>query len=355
MIGQYLKQKNRGQDGFGLFDYEYKNMVHETQEHNILKWLKRYPSKNLLFHHRLPTSTANVKNACHPFSTKDYFKTNYILVHNGIITNDLELKADHETLGIKYQSVQPDGSFNDSEALLWDVALYLEGQQDGLKAEGMVAFICTAIGKGNKHDRLWFGRNSNPLNMLLDAEGLMLSSEGKGDPIDEHTLYSFDYKTRKLTTKPLDIDRWVSNHNNANPNFDWEKWWAEQDAKEAPQKAIDKKIKHFDYDHEASSKNGVNLIRWTKLTDYSKQLEERAVFNRLMDMCEYKAFDALMQLEYEYDCVALHYDDQKAAGKPLESIEYTLNMYVAVSYELEMLLANGSEEYEQQLIEGQVV
>src|SRR4051812_11361997 len=77
---QFEAQKHRGVEGFGVFDYQEKNLIRSTTERGIKKWLKRYPSSNILFHHRLPTSTDNVKNACHPFSTKDVFRTNYVLV-----------------------------------------------------------------------------------------------------------------------------------------------------------------------------------------------------------------------------------------------------------------------------------
>ena len=67
------KQRHRGTQGFGLFDGQEMNMVHETKEDSILKWLVKYDSNQLLFHHRNPTSTINVKRAAHPFSTKKYF------------------------------------------------------------------------------------------------------------------------------------------------------------------------------------------------------------------------------------------------------------------------------------------
>ena len=201
----FENQRGRGTDGFGLFDHEFGNLVRSTGEKRIRKWLDRYPSRSILFHHRLPTSTDNVHNACHPFSTGQHFKTNYVMVHNGSIHNDYELHEAHAKLDIKYYSEQPDGGFNDSEALLWDVALYLEGKQTELKVKGNVAFVCLAVGKGNKHDRLYFARNTNPLNMLLNENLLMLSSEGEGEPIDPYTLYEYDYVNGKLKTKELAI------------------------------------------------------------------------------------------------------------------------------------------------------
>lgn len=220
-----------------MFDKPFKNLVRTPKERKIKSWLRNHPSGELLFHHRFPTSTANVYNACHPFTTRKFFKTDdgkgtqYILVHNGWITNDDELKKEHEKLGIAYQSVQPNGDFNDSEALLWDVALYLEGKQDQLNARGHIAFICMALNA--KGDKLYFGRNLNPLNMQLTEEGVFLSSEGEGEPIEADQLYEFNYKTKKVTHKPLDIPAYVSYVNSSvcgyNPEFDWRSWDGEDD------------------------------------------------------------------------------------------------------------------------------
>jgi len=207
IMNQYENQKNRGQEGFGLYDVDRNHLVRSTTEKGVMKYLKKHLSKQILFHHRLPTSTKNVKNACHPFSTGSYFPTNYVLVHNGWISNAWDLKRKHEELGITYHSVQEDGKFNDSEALLWDVALFLEGKQESLQARGPIAFICIATpSDGRKSKKLYFGRNTNPLNMLMNEDNfLFLSSEGEGEAIDSHMLYSYNYRSRKLDKVPLTI------------------------------------------------------------------------------------------------------------------------------------------------------
>lgn len=202
IIDQFMSQRSRGTQGFGLFDAEYGNMVKNPEEGGIISWLKKYPSKEILFHHRWPTSTDNVKNACHPFSTKDFFKTCYILVHNGWLTNADELKIEHEKLGIKYSSEQPDGKFNDSEALLWEFALYMEGKKDKIDTTGPVAFICIALDeKGG--DKLHYGRNTNPLHMYKNNKKILLSSEGKGSMIPADKLHTYDYKSGLIVTKKL--------------------------------------------------------------------------------------------------------------------------------------------------------
>jgi hypothetical protein len=162
----------------------------------------------ILFHHRYPTSTANTKNTAHPFTTKDYFgDRHYILVHNGHISNAYSLKGQHEKLGISYQSASQSGGltkFNDSEALLWDLALTLEGKQPAVTAYGGMAFICIRLKQG-KLDKLYFGRNTNPLNFYREAGGIMLSSEGEGQAVEPHRLYTWHYGSKRLTTKSLTL------------------------------------------------------------------------------------------------------------------------------------------------------
>lgn len=179
-----------------------------------MKWLKKYPSNSIIFHHRFPTSTENVRNACHPFSTRDKFKTNYVLVHNGHISNAHQLMEKHKQMGIEYYSVQPDGRFNDSEALLWDFALFKEGKQEKLEARGGIAFICLALhGDKRKHDRLYFGRNNNPLNVYHDPEvGITIASEGHGELIEADKLYEFNTVNGKLTSSELEIPSYYVNY-----------------------------------------------------------------------------------------------------------------------------------------------
>lgn len=165
---------------------------------------KKNQTDLLLFHHRYPTSTENVKRAAHPFNTGQYFgKTKYVLVHNGVISNPKDTRAKHEALKkpIEYQSVLENGKFNDSEALLWDLALTLEGKQKELTVYGGIAFICIKM-VDNKPVKLYFGKNTGrPLKMLRDDKTMMISSEGEGEEIKPATLYTYDYKKRRLTDR----------------------------------------------------------------------------------------------------------------------------------------------------------
>lgn len=204
---QFCEQRHRGTEGFGVFDRTKTRLVRATKEKKMLGWLKNHESTSLMFHHRFPTSTRNRKSACHPFSTQNHFDSNYVLIHNGHVSNSRSLRLAHEKLGIEYHSWdQTEGKFNDSEALLWDVALYLEGKQDKLEAYGGIAFVCLEIPKDKrKPTKLHFARNTNPLNLLIEEQTIMLSSEGDGASAKPNTLYSLNYKTLKLEEKELKV------------------------------------------------------------------------------------------------------------------------------------------------------
>ncbi len=205
ILNLYDKQSHRGQEGFGYYDGEHDHLVHAAQEARIINQLCKTESSMILFHHRRPTSTINVKRAAHPFTTKTYFgDTEYILIHNGHISNSRALKLEHEELGIKYHSELQDGTFNDSESLLWDLSLTLEGKQDKLKAYGGIAFICLKR-EGDTLTKLFFGRNTNPLMMYRDKNGLALASETLDESIDSQTLYTFNIGLKRLTSKLFSI------------------------------------------------------------------------------------------------------------------------------------------------------
>lgn len=205
VLKRYKAQRSRGIDGFGFYLPQEDKLTHNTREGRILSLLRRSKATEILFHHRYPTSTANVRNACHPFSTKDYFENNYVLVHNGIVWNDDELYEQHKRFGIEYISDQ-DGRFNDSEALAYDVAMYLEGWQDKLMSEGSIAFIVTKKDKNGQPEAVYFGRNyGSPLKMKITDKSITISSEGIGEDVEPHRMHRYDYATGKITSEALQI------------------------------------------------------------------------------------------------------------------------------------------------------
>jgi ribosomal protein S15P/S13E len=205
---QFDKQRARGTKGFGLFDGQTGNLMRHPEEKGIKELVDKYQTNLMMFHHRYPTSTVNTKKACHPFSTGKYFddgKICYVLIHNGWINNDKSLKEKHEELGINYQSVLKDNTFNDSEALLWEVALYLEGNKESIDAQGAIAFICLKLVEGEPAVT-YFGRNSSsPLEMNLTGGQLFLSSSGKGGSIPVDTLHTFDNATKQLSVTDCEL------------------------------------------------------------------------------------------------------------------------------------------------------
>lgn len=208
IMQQFDKQRSRGVQGFGLFDGQFKNIVKSATEDKILEWLVKHDSNLIMFHHRFPTSTINVKRAAHPMATKFYFgNTQYVMIHNGVIRNADKLFEKHAELGIEYQTLLDDHTFNDSESLLWDFALTMEGKQEKMQAEGQIAFVCIKMVNG-KLSKLLFGRNSRPLNMLREDDSLSISSEGAGVPIPPNMLHIWDYRTKTIKLKAMHFDEW---------------------------------------------------------------------------------------------------------------------------------------------------
>lgn len=230
ILKRYIFQRDRGTDGFGFYTPENNRLTHNPREGRILSLLRREKkATEILFHHRMPTSTMNVRNACHPFSTKEYFKYNYVGVHNGVLWNERELKAGHEQRGIDYVSEQEDGSFNDSEALIYDLASYIEGKVPMVTAEGSIAFIVIQRTHEGEPVAVYFGRNSgNPLMMKKTKHSFTLSSEGKGENIDVNTMYCYNYKTGVITRSPCRFPSY-SQYSNGYGHYYGGNWYSEDD------------------------------------------------------------------------------------------------------------------------------
>lgn len=213
---QFDKQRNRGVQGFGFFNGKF--TIKSATEKRIRSKLlsgKKNQSDLLLFHHRFPTSTENVKRAAHPFNTGSYFgNVRYVLVHNGVIRNAKDIRDKHIKLDkpVTYQSVLENGKFNDSEALLWDMALVLEGKKKELEVYGDIAFICIKM-VDNVPEKMFFGRNNlRPLKMKRDDITMMLSSEGEGEDVKPGTLYTYNYKKKRLTDKFFRLPTYNTNY-----------------------------------------------------------------------------------------------------------------------------------------------
>jgi predicted glutamine amidotransferase len=210
-VDRFIKQRSRGTQGFGYYIPELNRLTHNPIENKLINNLLAQNASEVLFHHRFPTSTENVQSACHPFSTKwAKFKHNYVMVHNGYLSNEDELKEAHYALGIRYVSMQPDGRFNDSEALMYDLALYLEGHQDEIKAQGAIAFVMIERNEEGKQINLHYGRNTSPLKFQFKNNKYMtLASEGDGVDVKPQVWNTFEYASGKFTSTEVDIPSFV--------------------------------------------------------------------------------------------------------------------------------------------------
>jgi glutamine phosphoribosylpyrophosphate amidotransferase len=96
----YQNQKERGQQGFGFvgLNKEQISTYRATDEKGIIKYLNDYQHDEIIFHHRLPTSTSNTIKSTHPFII-DVENKRYYFMHNGIIQNADKLKEKHSKKG----------------------------------------------------------------------------------------------------------------------------------------------------------------------------------------------------------------------------------------------------------------
>lgn len=199
-------------------------------------------SKEIMFHHRYPTSTDNSVKHNHPiYNVKDY-DHNYYLVHNGVIQNDVELKKYHEELGLTYTSAHGT-DYNDSECLLNELAMVIEGikKPQEFTAKGSMAFVLLQTDKMGHAKGLYYGRNwGSPLKIHYDKEKyLMLSSAGAGGDVELNKLFQYHYDKKHISWIDMimptgatqtyngyqstpawdDIDRYNKNHLDAKTNM----------------------------------------------------------------------------------------------------------------------------------------
>lgn len=207
ILKQVKRQKHRGMQSFGFALPDKHVMNWRIKYEEIAAELRRTTNPEILFHQRLSTSTANRPTACHPFSTKDTFDTEFVGVHNGIVWNEHELYELHkERFGIRY--VSDNGKdFNDSEAYIYDLASYFTGKIDGIEMNGYGAFVVIEYNKETHEPiTLHWGTtdpSSAPLRVHHNQQHLSISSEGKGWLVEKDTHYTYDYATGDITFTPL--------------------------------------------------------------------------------------------------------------------------------------------------------
>ena len=217
---QYHRQELRGSQGFGYIAIDNGKIVSyrkATTETEILSFLKTEKAKDILFHHRMPTSTPNITESAHPIVVeRSDLKYIYHCVHNGIISNSDTLKEKHEKLGFSYTTrllkkwLTPQTRYtseyhNDSEALAIELALYLEGKQKTLEVVGSVAFMLLQTMADGSVIAMYYGRGTSPLSILDTKNYRMIASEASEDDINHSIIYRMDWQTRQVTEIPTTI------------------------------------------------------------------------------------------------------------------------------------------------------
>jgi len=229
IINQYENQYGRGHEGFGIIRINQNQKIEidrATEPTKFLLDLYLKKSSMIIAHHRMPSSTNNLISQTHPMLVQNaILKYDYLVIHNGIITNDKKLREKHIELGFEYKTeymgsqyksayyqyqLESVLKFNDSEALAIELALFIEKKITQTDIDNNAAFIALQINKKtNKANQVFFGHKGNPLNMFKKNNQLLLSSEGKGENLPEDIMYSFSIKDEKmkLTETPISLTK----------------------------------------------------------------------------------------------------------------------------------------------------
>ena len=228
IIDQYENQYLRGQRGFGIIRIE-KGKIEVDRACEPAKFLidlYMKPSSMIIAHHRTPTSTENWLDQTHPmFISNDLLQHDYYIIHNGVISNDMQLHNKHIELGFVYTteyeeepysqySVMPKKiKFNDSEALAIEVAMFIEGLVKLVEIDNSAAFIALQVNKKKgKGEKVFYGRNNlADLNMQQTKGNIIISSEGAGTEVPANILYSFYLKDKamKISEQPMPFKKTV--------------------------------------------------------------------------------------------------------------------------------------------------
>jgi len=220
VIDTYEEQCDRGQKGFGIVTIDENKMskvLRATEPVKMMCDLHFNPSSMILMHHRTPTSTENYLDQTHPIKVSDgSLKYDYLVAHNGMISNDDELKEEHEKLGFVYSTeyslTNGYKKFNDSESLAIEVARFIEEQTKEVGAKGSTAFVALQVSKDKENkgkvEKVFFGRNDSyvsPLNMSASKTKIRVSSEVEGDEVKPFILYSFAPNSKKMKLTKREI------------------------------------------------------------------------------------------------------------------------------------------------------
>lgn len=227
LLKRFKAQKGRGAKGFGFIAIEngrVKGVHRFEKEADMEKALEASKSNEIMFHHRLPTSTPNYEDMAHPIEVKNAeLEFDYYVQHNGVLRNEDTLRKAHMALGYKYTTDMQEihtiktrngkkdtvtELFNDSEAFAIELARFLDGKSQSIDAIGTIAFVCIQTDKKGRVKNLYYGRNSgNPLVIETNGDLFFIKSEGDGEKVEENHIFQMDYETRNITSRYVQIGR----------------------------------------------------------------------------------------------------------------------------------------------------
>lgn len=208
IIDQYQDQIERGQRGFGIIairknEFEIIRATDSAKAIIDLRLMDKTPI--ILFHHRMPTSTDNKMSQTHPIKVShDELTFDWLVMHNGVIRNDYELKKNHEEeLGYVYTTKVKETygkkqettywRFNDSEAFAIELVRHLEAKEKHINSFGAAAFLAVSINKKTqKPFAIYWGTNGdNPIEMNEMENALLVASNiENGTPFTPNIAYT---------------------------------------------------------------------------------------------------------------------------------------------------------------------
>ena len=233
VVKRYRNQKTRGSEGFGFVSLDkgkVARFLKSEQDEPIIKEILDRTEDEIMFHHRKPTSTPNYWQTAHPMKVShESLKHDYYVIHNGCVHDTEEIKARHDKEGFVYSTLltqywlsqdkkahRAGEKWNDSETFAIELAKDLDGKQEGVKElRGTIAFIALQVGKENKKaTTLFWGRNyGSPLKFQKTTDYMQITSEGAGEDVAEHTLNSYDYEMKTVSSRkdyPVGVTAYAS-------------------------------------------------------------------------------------------------------------------------------------------------
>lgn len=222
IINQFENQQKRGKEGFGIIRINQNKKIEvdracETTKFLLDLYLKK--SNMIIAHHRTPTSTDNLIDQTHPMLVSNkLLNYDYLVIHNGMITNDDELRKKHIELGFTYTTEYEETygyegnktlKFNDSESLAIELALFIEKKISAIGIDNNAAFMILQVNKKNqKATTVFFGKHgiTTALNINKEKKLIQISSEGPGDDVEVDKLFNFDLNSKgKFKIKHIEL------------------------------------------------------------------------------------------------------------------------------------------------------